>query len=300
MRNLTRLLVLAACAAAVLIGPRLRAQEAPHRIRDLIYRKKEGVALTMDVLQPPKPTGVGVLWMVSGGWFSSHANLEGLVTNGMMKGFLDRGQTVFLVVHGSQPRFGIPDILPDIDRATRYIRAHADELGVDPNRLGIGGGSAGGHLSLMQGARGSEGNPNAPDPIDRVSSKVQAVACFFPPTDFLNWGSTGVNALTVENLKPFYAPFQAASREPDELARACKFASPVTYVGKHMPPTLIIHGDKDALVPIQQAEVWDKRLEELGVPHRLVVRPGQGHGWATLGQDIAVLAEWIDTHAGKK
>jgi acetyl esterase/lipase len=296
----SRLLIVAVLAAAVLSAAGLRAQEAPPRVPDLIYRRKEGVALTMDVLKPAKPSGVGVLWMVSGGWFSSHDNMNALISGGVMKGFLDRGQTVFMVVHGSQPRFGIPDILPDIDRATRFVRYHAKEYGVDPDRLGISGASAGGHLSLMQGARGADGTPDARDPIDRVSSKVQAVACFFPPTDFLNWGSPGRNALTVDNLKPFHAPFQARSQERDELDRASKFASPVTYVGKQMPPTLILHGDKDELVPIQQAQLFDKRLEELGVPHRLVVREGQGHGWATFGKDISLLAEWIDEHAPRR
>lgn len=298
MRTLSRLLL--AAAAVLLLAPRLPAQETAPRTRDVIYRKKEGVALTMDVLKPQKPTGVGVLWMVSGGWFSSHDTMNNLVRTGMMKGFLERGQTVFMVVHGSQPRFGIPDILPDIDRATRFVRFHAREHGVDPDRLAISGASAGGHLSLMQGARGGEGDPAAKDPVDRVSSRVQAVACFFPPTDFLNWGDPGRNVLAVENMKRFYPPFQARTRESEELERASRFASPVTYLSSKMPPTLIIHGDKDALVPFQQAQLWDKRLEELGVPHRLVVREGQGHGWATMAQDITVLAEWIDQHVGKK
>lgn len=69
---------------------------------------------------------------------------------------------------------------------------------------------------------------------------------------------------------------------------------------KETPPTLIIHGDADKLVPIQQAEVMMKRLEEAGVPHRLVVREGQGHGWPTLPADISILAEWIDQHTAKK
>src|SRR3712207_3973686 len=99
MRTRSRLLLFGAVYCAIaLLGPKLLAQEAPARVRDLIYRRKEGVALTMDVLKPPKPTGVGVLWMVSGGWFPSHDNMEGLINSGMAKPFLDRGQTVFLVV----------------------------------------------------------------------------------------------------------------------------------------------------------------------------------------------------------
>src|SRR6185436_12785750 len=82
----------------------------------------------------------------------------------------------------------------------------AKDYGVDPNRLGITGGSAGGHLSLMQGLAPKPPQKDAGDPVDRVSSKVQAVGCFFPPTDFLNYGETGHNALD-DVLKPFMGAF---------------------------------------------------------------------------------------------
>jgi acetyl esterase/lipase len=282
--------------SAVAIG-QLRAQDAaPQRIQDVVYGRKDGVALTLDVFKPAKPSGVGVLWMVSGGWFSSHD----AINPGMMKPFLDRGETVFAVVHGSQPKFTIPEIIQDIDRATRFVRYHAREYGVDPDRLGISGGSAGGHLSLMQGARGHDGDPNSKDPVDRVSSRVQAVACFFPPTDFLNYGRTGVNALTDETLKTFWVAFGYKSREPAELESVARADSPLYLMTKNMPPTLIIHGDADKLVPIQQSELVMKRLDELGVPHKLVVREGKGHGWPTLGEDLPILAEWIDQHLSKQ
>ncbi len=275
-------------------GP-VRAQDSA-RIRDVIYRKKHGVALTMDIFKPAKPNGAGVLFMVSGGWFSSHE----AINPGFAKPFTDRGYTVFAVVHGSQPKYAIPEIVEDIDRAVRFVRHHAQEYGVDPNRLGISGGSAGGHLSLMQGARGKEGNPQAKDPVDRESSRVQAVACFYPPTDFLNYGQPDRNALTVEELKRFRAAFGAKSEEPSELESVARAISPITYVTPRMPPTLIIHGDQDKLVPIQQAEVVIKKIEAAGVPGRLVVKKGKAHGWPELATDIYTLAEWFDQHLQKK
>src|SRR3954466_7449917 len=78
------------------------------RIEDVIYGRLPGVALTMDVFEPEKPTGVGVLFMVSGGWFSSHE----AINPGMMQPFLSRGQTVFAIVHGSQPKYSVSEILP--------------------------------------------------------------------------------------------------------------------------------------------------------------------------------------------
>src|SRR6266446_6502332 len=112
--------------------------------------------LTMDVFVPKQnANGVGIVHVVSGGWFSSHDAVNATV----YREFLNRGYTVFAVVHGSQPKFTIPEILEDMHRALRFIRAHAKDYHIDPERLGITGGSAGGHLSLMQGVAGKEGDP---------------------------------------------------------------------------------------------------------------------------------------------
>ena len=180
-----------ACAALV---PSLRAADDPAftRKEDVIYGRKFGTALTMDVFTPARnANGAAVIFVVSGGWFSAHEN----VNTGLAAGFAKRGYTVFEVVHGSQPRFTIQDAVADLNLAVRFIRYHAKDYGIDPDRIGITGGSAGGHLSLMQGTAGDAGDPKAKDPVDRVSSRVQAVACFFPPTDFLNWGEPGKDIL---------------------------------------------------------------------------------------------------------
>jgi acetyl esterase/lipase len=291
-----RLLVfaLALCLSALSCG--FAQEQSPTRVRDVVYGRKGGMLLSMDVLKPAKPSGIGVLWMVSGGWHSSHE----AINPGIVKPFLDRGHTVFGIVHGSQPKWVIPEITGDIDRATRYVRAHADDYGVDPQRLGISGASSGGHLSLTQAARGKDGDPNAQDPLLRVSSRVQAVACFFPPTDFLNYGETGTNALEAQVLMRFWPAFGASGREPAQLEKAARAASPIYDVTPAMPPTLIIHGDADKLVPIQQAQLFMERLEKAGVKHKLVVREGQAHGWATLPQDVNLLAAWFDEHCVRK
>ena len=267
----------------------------PTRVRDVIYGKKGGVALTLDVFKPAQPNGIGVLWMVSGGWFSSHD----AISPDIARVFTKRGQTVFAIVHGSQPKYSIPEIVQDIDRASRFVHAHAKEYGVDPKRICISGGSAGGHLSLMQGARGHDGDPKAKDPVDQQSSRVRAVACFFPPTDFLNYGEMDRNALAVEELKPFRPAFGPYKMEKPDIDNVAREESPIYSVTKAMPPTLIIHGDADKLVPIQQAQLMMKKLEEVGVAHELVVRPGQGHGWPTLLEDCKLLADWFDKYAGR-
>ncbi len=277
------------------------------RTEDVIYGRKFGTALTLDIFTPTKnANGAGVIWCVSGGWFSAHQ----AINPGWMDEFTKRGYTVFAVVHGSQPRFTIPEILEDMHRATRFIRFHAKDYGIDPERLGISGGSAGGHLSLMQGVGGSDGNPNAADPIDQVSSRVQAVACFFPPTDFLNYGQPGEDALGRGILKNFKAPFDFLELDPktksfvritdeEKFKEIGRKISPVNLVTKNAPPTLIIHGDADKLVPIQQAEIMIAKLKEAGVPAELIVKKGAGHGWPNLQQDLSSLTGWFDRYLAK-
>jgi enterochelin esterase-like enzyme len=283
------------------------------RTEDVIYGRKHGVALTMDVLAPKgKANGRGIIFCVSGGWFSSKDSINPLIVQWFLKEFLDRGYTVFAVVHGSQPRFTIPEALDDMHRAVRFIKANAKTYGVDPDKLGITGGSAGGHLSLMQGCAPKDGNPKATDPVERESSRVAAVACFYPPTDFLNYGKEGEVALGTGTLKDFKAPFdfhefdgKTKSFVPvtDEAKRRAigRQISPVYAVTKDAAPALIVHGDADKLVPIQQAEVMVARLKDAGVPAELVVKKGQAHGWPGIDKDSPTLADWFDMHLlGKK
>jgi acetyl esterase/lipase len=163
--------------------------EGVTRIRDVIYGYKSGMALTMDVLKPTRPNGIGVVYLLSGGWRSDHSMIEKRLRH--FKYFTNRGQTVFLIIHGSAPKFWVNEVIQDVHRAVRFIRYHANEYNVDPNRLGVSGMSSGGHLSLSIGT--GLGKPSfsttSNDPVDQVSSEVQAVACFFPPTDLVNFGS---------------------------------------------------------------------------------------------------------------
>src|SRR6476660_1805345 len=141
--------IAAAAASFTLASGSLRAADAAdvQHIQDVIYTKHDGVALTMDVYKPAKSNGAGVIKIISGGWKSNH---NGISDGGWPKA----GYTTFVVVHGSQPRFQVEEIVADLNRAVRFIRSHAAEYGVDPQKLGVTGGSAGGHLSLMLATRG--------------------------------------------------------------------------------------------------------------------------------------------------
>ena len=169
------------------------------RESDIIYHKKGGVALTMDRVTPQGDgNGAAVVVVVSGGWFSDHTAIRPHDTD-KLPGFyrenatelLRRGYTVFYVVHGTQPKYTIREIHDQISAAIRYVRFHSKDWGIDSNRIGITGASAGGHLSLMQGTKGQDGDTNK-EGKSGVSNRVQAVVAYYPPTDFTNYGSDGV------------------------------------------------------------------------------------------------------------
>ena len=262
------------------------------RTEDVIYGRKFGTALTLDVFQPRPANGVGIILMVSGGFFSSHDAINA----DYFRPLLQRGYTVFAVVHGSQPKFVVTEIVPDIHRAVRFIRHNAARYGVEPDRLGITGSSAGGHLSLTMGTQGGPGDPNAEDPVDRQSSAVQCVACFCPSTDLLNYSRPGEDAVGVGTLQSFKAAFGPRSDTAEGRQKLGREISPIYFVHSNMPPILIIHGDADTLVPICQAQTFVKRCEAMGSNARLVVRPGKAHGWPDMGKDMEILANWFDEH----
>lgn len=279
-------------------------------LKDVIYGRKYGLALTMDVFKPTaKPNGAAVIVVISGGWFSNPA----AINEARAKAFTSRGYTVFEVVHGSQPRFTIPEAIEDLHLATRYIRSKAKEFGFDQDKIGITGGSAGGHLSLMMGVAGKKAEPAQKDPLLQFPSGANAVACFFPPTDFLNWGVKGLEQLGrgPQAIPNIVAPFdfvvfndKKKQFEPveDPVARR-KIGtdiSPITFVSKQSAPTLIIHGDQDKLVSIQQAEVFIQKMKASEAIAQLDTRKGAVHGWANMDKDLEIFADWFDKHLLKK
>jgi acetyl esterase/lipase len=301
MRPLNCALVLLLLASATF------AAEENFTRREVIYGRKHGMALTFDVFTPKeKANGAAVIWVQSGGWTSNHDHIN----TDFMKELLSRGYTVFAVCHGSQPKYTIPEAIADMNLSVRYIRSHAGEFKIDPNRIGVSGGSAGGHLSLMMGTAGDTGDPESKDPVARTSSRVQAVACYFPPTDFLNYGTPGFAWINRGPKDALRAPFDFQAWDPalkefnevDEETRLkiVREISPVYHATSDDPPTLLIHGDKDILVPIQQSQLMIARLKEVGVPCELVTKQGEAHGWSAWHSDMRTIADWFDKYLSAK
>jgi acetyl esterase/lipase len=275
--------------------------DAVHRAQDVIYGRKFGMALTLDVFQPDRANQCALLFLVNGGWQSSKATpLMVTIRPGDYQPYLNRGYTVFAVVTSSQPKFTIPEIALDVQRAVRFVRANAGQYGIRRDRIGIMGSSSGGHLTLLTAAQGRAGQPDSPDPVERESSVVQAAACFFPPTDFLNYGGPGINGVGAGPLAPLQAAFDPRALNPQERRDLGRDISPIYFVTARLPPTLIIHGDADTVVPLQQSVTFVQRARAAGAPAiQLIIRAGKGHGWGDFWRstaDVTAFADWFDRY----
>ncbi len=266
---------------------------AVERTDGVAYGQRDGKPLVLDVLRPAKPNGLGIAFMVSGGWRSGRA---GEAPAWMMAPLLRRGYTIFAIYHISQPEATVMEIIDDVNRGVRFVRHHAADYRIDPDRIGVSGGSAGGHLSLMLATRGGPGPSDAEDPVDRESSAVQAVAIFYPVTDLLNLGPSTENPGDGGPPKSFVKAFGPDATDMDAWKVIGRNCSPIYHITRQFPPTLIYHGDADTLVPLEQSERFCDRATELGREVKLVVHPGGSHGWPTMLWDLLDFANWFDQH----
>lgn len=256
------------------------------------YGERRGRPLTLEMLRPRRPNGLGVVLVVSGGWRSDPRSVQPAILAPLLR----RGYTILAVSHLSQPEASIAEIAEDVQRGVRFVRYHAREYGVDPNRLAAIGGSAGGHLSLLLATRGGKGVETAPDPVDRESSTVQAAAVFFPVTDLLNLGTSTENPGDGGPPKSFVAAFC-----PDAAARLAwpatgRDLSPIYHITANLPPILILHGSADTLVPLEQSVRFRDRAVAAGRTVQLLVRAGKKHGWPSMLWDMRLFADWFDAH----
>ncbi|MFN7732363.1 MAG: alpha/beta hydrolase family protein [Pirellula sp.] len=248
---------------------------------DLVYGHKDGMALTLDVFEPKAHRkGIALMFMVSGGWVSQYMPPQGMAF--FIKPLTDAGYTIIAVRHGSSPKYVIPEIVEDVRQAHRYVVNHAKQLEVDPDQLGVFGFSAGGHLSLMLGTTAND------QPADKPGPKIAAVAAVFPPTDLEPY---------MEKSNPLRERFPALKFDIQQSADY----SPLKQVSSPDAPTLLLHGDRDDLVPLWHSEKIRDAMTQARVPNRLVVFQGAGHGFDEDGNKkmFAAMLEWFQEHLGK-
>ncbi len=277
---------------------------------EIIYGRKDGLALSMIRLNPKgKANGKSIIFVIAGSWRSSYGGFEAYYTPQAYM-YLSKGYTVFAVLIGSQPRYTMVDQVVDIKRAVRYVRYHAPNWGIDPNKIGITGSSAGGHLSLAVATADEKIDAGAVDPVDRVSSRVQAVAVLYPPTDLTNWDGKGGNFINkikvlkdnnifgavdfkTWNSKTFSYDAVSDTVERNKIAREI---SPLYYVTPDDPPVFIVHGDADPTVPLVHSQSFAAKLKEAGVACRLVIKKGGKHDATDMNPEFQEFPDWFDTY----
>jgi acetyl esterase/lipase len=235
--------------------------------KSVIYGQKSGMALTMDVTVPSEDAnGAGIVIVLSGGWYSWWQ--DAYPKPWSAEAYANAGYTVFTVRHGSSPKFSIEEAVSDLKRAVRYIRSHAKSFEIDPEKIGVTGMSSGGHLALMLGLNSDEGNVEAMDPVDTVSSRVGAVAALVPPTDLrpLIWSASAESAEK-------YGDFPAL----DISEETAQQLSPVEWVSKDDAPTLIYMAEIDVVVPATHGEWLKEAMKKKGLDFEHKVFPGVGH-----------------------
>lgn len=275
-------------------GPALdaRAGEGVKVEADVIYGRKDGMALTLDVVRPAKANGAALLWIQSGGWYSNWVDAK--IWPGVAKPYLDQGYTVFIVRHASAPKYTVPEAVEDVRRSVRFLRWKAKEFGVDPERLGAFGGSAGGHLALMLATTGDDGDAKAKDEVLRQPSRIAAAVALYPPTDLRGWTTDPPAEIKKHpGLKP---PLTFDANKESAV-------SPLLHVSAKTAPALMIHGDKDVLVPISHSINMAAALEKAKAVGKLLTIEGAGHGYSPKqNQDIVLPAmlQWLETHLAVK
>ena len=291
----------------------VRAGQKVTRISDVIYDHKDGLAFVFDIIIPEKQNGAAILNVVSGGWVSRAAST---MPTDSYKPYTDEGYTVFVISHCSQPRYTVPEIFGQVQRAIRFIRYNAVKYGIDPTRFGITGASAGGHLSVSAAVFGSDGvseeqyrkiHPipakQAVDPVELVSCRVQAVACFYPPTNFVNYTGRDSNWFDFPKVRnvSVNGSFIATPDSSKEFQnRALKAISPYFSISKATPPVLAIHGTADELVPFSQSVSLMEKLKQFGIPCALIPREGKKHGWPFDKSDDELFINWFDKYLSKQ
>jgi acetyl esterase/lipase len=276
---------------------------------EIIYGRKDGMALTMMMLKPlGKSNGKAIISVLNGNWVSSQRFLDAFLIRSNL--YLESGYTLFGVMVGSQPQYTIPDQISDLKRAVRFIRYNAKEYGIDREKLGITGSSSGGHLSLMIATADEITDTKSIDPVDKISSRVQAAAVFYPPTDFINYGAVNTSG-TINQAGLVFARVSAAFdfkvwndttgtfvsiTDTEKRLAIAKDISPINAVSSDDPPVIIIHGDKDVLVPKQQSESIIARFKEAKVTCDFIIKEGGGHGWRNREVEEQHFVDWFDKY----
>lgn len=298
--------LLACCLSPIALGSQgasraeaqaLPTQESRKQVqRDVVYGEAGGQKLLLDVYgADPAMVRPAVIFVHGGSWRSGSKSDLGFAAAALARQGYVGFSINYRLLRNGRNRF--PAQIDDVQRAVRWVRAHAKDYGVDPEKIGALGASAGGHLVALLGTTETRDNSDAE--LAGFSSRVQCVVDLYGPTDF-------TTALEPENQRKMAEDPSPGAQIVQEFLGALpgaaenyRAASPLTHIDKKTAPFLIFHGGKDALVPLEQSQRMDAALRAAGIESKLVVFPDAVHGYREpqlLLQTFAGATEFFDRH----
>ena len=267
------------------------------KLKNIAYVPGGGKSQTLDLYLPDTAGQAAplLIFIHGGGW-------RGGVKDKCPAQYLSgHGYVVAAINYRLSKEVPFPANIEDCRAALRFLRTHAAEYHILPDRVAVWGGSAGGHLAALMGTAAAvdfSGGPAAPNIIGKVdeSIRVQCVVDMYGASDFTLLLANaaqmahGVGQAAAQNIGP--------TASPDELAAKMKWASPITYVSKDTPPFLIQHGDADQTMPLEQAKVLAEALRKAGVEETLTILPGAGHAGAAFftEENHKLVLDFLDKH----
>ncbi|MDP9362794.1 MAG: alpha/beta hydrolase [Chloroflexota bacterium] len=258
-------------------------------VRDVPYGEADGEPLLLDLLAPdPLPSSAlpAVVWIHGGGWESGDKHVD--LADSLGPALVRDGFVSLSINYRLSDRARFPAQLHDAKAAIRWLRSNAGNLGIDPRRIGAWGHSAGGHLAALLGTTGDladlEGDSGSPG----YSSRVQAVVAVSPPTDFLAMPPGWPHA------EPRRATSKLVGGPLEERPDLVRLANPIAHIRSGTPPFLIVHGEDDEVVPVQQAELLYEALAAAGNEATFLRLPRTDHALASPARNITARDAWTE------
>jgi acetyl esterase/lipase len=270
------------------------APPTPRLERDVVYSRVNGRELQMDIYRPAAgtasapasaSTGVPAVVVVHGGaWVAGRRQDMAR----LCEAIADEGMLAATVSYRLAPGAKWPSMIDDVQTAVRFLRANHERLGIDRDRIGAAGASAGGHLAMLLGTR----ETRDPSPTEHAghSSRVQAVFNIFGPSDPGRDFPPQTDMLFALVL----------GKQKSEAGDLLRDATPLAFVDARTAPTFILHGTADQVVPIVQSRRLEEKLREHRVPVRAVYVEGMGHDINPLNTSVADAVaqgiQWLKRH----